>query len=593
MAQNAAVRRLKKEYASLQKEPTQGAHVQPLETNFLHAHFILLGEVFHDTPYEGGVYHGVLKFPSNYPLKPPTVIMRTPSARFQPDQKICFSMSDFHPELWNPMWSIRSILTGLISFMNSEDITTGGVKASSAHRIDLAKKSLKHCMEHDALASELFKDELESIAKGREGLGSAWPTKRNLKEKKDLPKVKENRTKKEHNIMAMHHQQRTQRQGVTTFLLATKYSSIPILVILAFVGLLLLLLLVPSGVEAFSPSSHYSQSSRSQSYTSSTTSRTTTPLRRSRSRTTTGVSSSTDDTLESLQDLPFVPKEVLSKFVTNVGTSLTSANLQAGYEAGVVTRQELDDIQQLLPETQTQTESIQSIAEIRGHWDNALSGQPWVIQKLGEFAAPTVVGLVAKMQEKTVRQAGAMAWINHAALEVLQANTTILTLLSSSSSSSTGGGVVTNKLRFNNTRARFEDDKQVWSASMDVFFVENTTPIESSTATQTDDGVTTTAKDMDEPTPSTDDDNTALLAALMEGTDDDTDDLSSLWGSVTVVDENTRQSSDAAASATTTTKSSPPVILGLVNAYFIPEEEIKILVVEIDDVLHNVTWKGL
>jgi len=100
-------------------------------------------------------------------------------------------MSDFHPELWNPMWSIRSILTGLISFMNSEDITTGGVEASSAHRIDLAKKSLEHCMEHDPLASELFKDELESIAKEREGLGSAWPPKRNLKEKKDLPKVEE------------------------------------------------------------------------------------------------------------------------------------------------------------------------------------------------------------------------------------------------------------------------------------------------------------------------------------------------------------------------------------------------------------------
>eukprot|EP00555_Chaetoceros_dichaeta_P014576 CAMPEP_0198271018 /NCGR_PEP_ID=MMETSP1447-20131203/47473_1 /TAXON_ID=420782 /ORGANISM="Chaetoceros dichaeta, Strain CCMP1751" /LENGTH=450 /DNA_ID=CAMNT_0043963389 /DNA_START=12 /DNA_END=1364 /DNA_ORIENTATION=- len=191
MAQNAAIRRLKKEYANLQKEPTPGAHVQPLETNFLHAHFILLGEVFYDTPYEGGVYHGVLKFPSNYPLKPPTVIMRTPSARFQPDQKICFSMSDFHPELWNPMWSIRSILTGLISFMNSEDITTGGVEASSVHRIDLAKKSLKHCMEYDALASELFKDELESIAKEREGLGSAWPPKRNIQEKKDLPKIEE------------------------------------------------------------------------------------------------------------------------------------------------------------------------------------------------------------------------------------------------------------------------------------------------------------------------------------------------------------------------------------------------------------------
>mmetsp|Transcript_10727 Transcript_10727/g.22278 ORF Transcript_10727/g.22278 Transcript_10727/m.22278 type:complete len:105 (-) Transcript_10727:48-362(-) len=33
--------------------------------------------------------------------------------------------------------------------------------------------------------------------------------------------------------------------------------------------------------------------------------------------------------------------------------------------------------------------------------------------------------------------------------------------------------------------------------------------------------------------------------------------------------------------------------VGLVNAYFVPDDEIKILVVEIDEILHNVTWKGL
>jgi len=116
--------------------------------------------------------------------------MRTPSGRFQPDKKICFSMSDFHPELWNPMWSISSILTGLISFMNSKDITTGGVRETSANRIQLAKESLRYCSERDALASELFKDELESIAKEREGSGDAWPPERKVV-KKEIPKIDE------------------------------------------------------------------------------------------------------------------------------------------------------------------------------------------------------------------------------------------------------------------------------------------------------------------------------------------------------------------------------------------------------------------
>ena len=192
MAQSGAIRRLKKEYASLYKEPAPGTSVRPLETNFLHAHFILHGEVFYDTPYEGGIFHGVLKFPANYPIKPPTVIMRTPSGRFEPSKKICFSMSDFHPELWNPMWSIRSILTGLISFMNSDEITTGGVRSTSDHRINLARQSFKQCLENDALASELFKDELERIGKEREASDlNTWPPKRPIPTKKALPNVSE------------------------------------------------------------------------------------------------------------------------------------------------------------------------------------------------------------------------------------------------------------------------------------------------------------------------------------------------------------------------------------------------------------------
>jgi len=199
MAHSPAIRRLKKEYTTLLKEPAPGSITRPLETNFLHAHFILYGEVFDDTPYEGGCYHGVLKFPANYPMKPPTIIMRTPSGRFQADQKICFSMSDFHPELWNPMWSIRHILTGLVSFMNSDEITTGGVSASDAHRIQLAKGSLNYCLEKDALAVELFGNELEAMLKEREPCGSAWPPNR-PPPKVEVPKVDEPPVRKNRNV---------------------------------------------------------------------------------------------------------------------------------------------------------------------------------------------------------------------------------------------------------------------------------------------------------------------------------------------------------------------------------------------------------
>jgi len=200
MAQSAAIRRLKKEYTNLSKDPAPGILAQPLETNFLHAHFLLHGTVFHDTPYEGGVYHGLLKFPSDYPMKPPTIIMRTPSGRFTPDQKICFSMSDFHPELWNPMWSIRSILLGFVSFMNSDDITTGGIEASAATRIDCATVSLEYCRDKDDLAFELFRQELEDMVEQRladgnddnvnaNDNGNGWPPQRPAAKDIVKPKV--------------------------------------------------------------------------------------------------------------------------------------------------------------------------------------------------------------------------------------------------------------------------------------------------------------------------------------------------------------------------------------------------------------------
>ncbi|KAF7983658.1 hypothetical protein HWV62_19543 [Athelia sp. TMB] len=67
--------------------------------------------------------------------------MLTPSGRFQPDRRICFSMSDFHPGSWNPAWSVATILTGLLSFMLSDEMTTGSVTSSDGHKRAFAQRS--------------------------------------------------------------------------------------------------------------------------------------------------------------------------------------------------------------------------------------------------------------------------------------------------------------------------------------------------------------------------------------------------------------------------------------------------------------------
>ena len=69
------------------------------------------------SPPPGGYYHGKLIFPRDYPFKPPRIIMLTPNGRFQTHTRLCLSISDFHPDTWNPAWSVATILTGLLSFM--------------------------------------------------------------------------------------------------------------------------------------------------------------------------------------------------------------------------------------------------------------------------------------------------------------------------------------------------------------------------------------------------------------------------------------------------------------------------------------------
>ena len=111
---------------AIRKSPVENIEAVPLESNILHWHYVIKG--VNDTPYQGGYYHGMLKFPREYPLKPPSVLMFTPNGRFSTNRRLCLSMSDFHPETWNPMWSVSSILTGLHSFMVSVVILLYAIK---------------------------------------------------------------------------------------------------------------------------------------------------------------------------------------------------------------------------------------------------------------------------------------------------------------------------------------------------------------------------------------------------------------------------------------------------------------------------------
>ncbi len=71
-----------------------------------------------------------------YPFKPPAIMMLTPNGRFKTNTRICMSMSDYHPETWNPLWSVASILTGLLSFMLEDTITAGYLETTVCVLLD-------------------------------------------------------------------------------------------------------------------------------------------------------------------------------------------------------------------------------------------------------------------------------------------------------------------------------------------------------------------------------------------------------------------------------------------------------------------------
>lgn len=139
MVSTQAQKRLNKEYKTIQSNPPPYITAKPNDENILEWHYVIEGPPL--TPYEGGQYHGMLRFPLDYPFKPPSISMVTPNGRFSCNTRLCLSMSDYHPDTWNPAWSVLTILTGLLSFMTGDENTTGSITTTTMVKQKLARDS--------------------------------------------------------------------------------------------------------------------------------------------------------------------------------------------------------------------------------------------------------------------------------------------------------------------------------------------------------------------------------------------------------------------------------------------------------------------
>ncbi|ODN03393.1 Ubiquitin-conjugating enzyme E2 J2 [Orchesella cincta] len=157
---NTALNRLRQDYLRLKRDPVPYIVAEPLPSNILEWHYIVRGP--EASPYEGGFYHGKLKFPPEFPFRAPSIYMITPNGRFKTNTRLCLSISDFHPDTWNPAWSVGTILTGLLSFMLEKSPTLGSIETSDAEKRRLALRSLEFNMK-DKLVTELFPEVYEEM----------------------------------------------------------------------------------------------------------------------------------------------------------------------------------------------------------------------------------------------------------------------------------------------------------------------------------------------------------------------------------------------------------------------------------------------
>lgn len=149
-----AVKRLMREAAEM-SNATSDYFAAPLEDNLFEWHFTVRGP--EDTEFQGGIYHGRIIVPAEYPMKPPDIIVLTPNGRFEVGKKICLSISGFHPETWQPSWSIRTALLAIIGFMPTPGQgTIGSLDYTQDERRALARRSVSWCCDLCGTASTLL-----------------------------------------------------------------------------------------------------------------------------------------------------------------------------------------------------------------------------------------------------------------------------------------------------------------------------------------------------------------------------------------------------------------------------------------------------
>jgi len=146
---NSAVKRILQEARELANDASNDYSAAPLEGDIFEWHCTIRGSP--GTEFEGGLYHCRILLPSEYPFRPPSIMLLTPNGRFELNTKICISFTNYHEELWQPAWGVRTAIIGLQGFFplkGEAAIGVGAIEYPVSERKRLATLSRTWCCPH-------------------------------------------------------------------------------------------------------------------------------------------------------------------------------------------------------------------------------------------------------------------------------------------------------------------------------------------------------------------------------------------------------------------------------------------------------------
>ena len=110
-----SLRRLQREYAEIQQDPPANCTAGPAnDADFFNWDAMIFGPA--DSPFQGGVFNLSIRFPSDYPFKPPIITFKT--RIYHPNINaaggICL---DILKQQWSPALTISKVLLSILSLL--------------------------------------------------------------------------------------------------------------------------------------------------------------------------------------------------------------------------------------------------------------------------------------------------------------------------------------------------------------------------------------------------------------------------------------------------------------------------------------------